>query len=186
MRQRPLKHARLVAFGGTRKPGADTASDFNMQALLGAETPVVTLVGKASAYQVRVALETSREENLSMIRESVSHIREQGREVHFDAEHFFDGYREDPDYALQALRTAHRAGAAVPRPLRHQRRRHDLRHPARRGRRARGAARMRGWASTATTTAASPSPTAWPPSRRGSRRCRAASTATASAAATPT
>ena len=82
-----------------------------MQALLGAETPVVTLVGKASAYQVRVALETSREENLAMIRESVSHIREQGREVHFDAEHFFDGYREDRDYALQALRTAHRAGA---------------------------------------------------------------------------
>ena len=112
MRARPLEHARLVAFGGTRKPGADTAGDFNMRALLGAETPVVTLVGKASAYQVRVALETSREENLSMIRESVSHIRAQGREVHFDAEHFFDGYREDPDYALQALRTAHRAGVA--------------------------------------------------------------------------
>jgi 2-isopropylmalate synthase len=112
MRARPLKHARLVAFGGTRKPGADTAADFNMQALLGAGTPVVTLVGKASAYQVRVALETSREENLAMIRESVAHIRAQGREVHFDAEHFFDGYREDAGYALQALRTAHRAGAA--------------------------------------------------------------------------
>ncbi len=111
MRARPLKHARLVAFGGTRKPGADTAADFNMQAVLGAETPVVTLVGKASAYQVRVALETSQEENLAMIRESVAHLRAHGREVHFDAEHFFDGFREDPDYALQALRTAHRAGA---------------------------------------------------------------------------
>ena len=112
MLERPLQHAKLVAFGGTRKPESDTASDFNMQALLGAETPVVTLVGKASAYQVRVALETSQEENLAMIRESVSHIREQGREVHFDAEHFFDGFREDADYALQALRTAARAGAS--------------------------------------------------------------------------
>ncbi|PZC48479.1 MAG: 2-isopropylmalate synthase [Chloroflexi bacterium] len=111
MQERPLAHAKLVAFGGTRKPGSDTASDFNMQALLGAETPVVTLVGKASAYQVRVALGTSQEENLSMIRESVSHIRAQDREVHFDAEHFFDGFREDADYALQALRTAARAGA---------------------------------------------------------------------------
>ena len=111
MQERPLQHAKLVAFGGTRKPESETATDFNMQALLGAETPVVTLVGKSSAYQVRVALGTSQEENLSMIRESVGFMRERGKEVHFDAEHFFDGFREDPDYALQSLRTARGAGA---------------------------------------------------------------------------
>jgi 2-isopropylmalate synthase len=111
MRARPLQRAQLVAFGGTRKPGSAVAEDFNMQALLQAETPVVTLVGKASSYQVRVALETSNEENLAMVRESVAFMAEHGKETHFDAEHFFDGYREDPEYALQVLRTAHRAGA---------------------------------------------------------------------------
>jgi 2-isopropylmalate synthase len=111
MRERPLRHAKLVAFGGTRKPDSGTATDFNMQALLGAETPVVTLVGKSSVYQVRVALGTSQEENLTMIRESVAFMREHDKEVHFDAEHFFDGFREDADYALQALRTARGAGA---------------------------------------------------------------------------
>ena len=111
MRGRPLGRAKLVAFGGTRKPDSETADDFNMQALLGAETGVVTLVGKASAYQVRVALGTSQEENLSMVRESVAFMKEQGKEVHFDAEHFFDGFRQDPDYALQSLRSAARAGA---------------------------------------------------------------------------
>ncbi len=112
MRERPLQSAQLVAFGGTRKPGADVSQDFNIEALIDAQTPVVTLVGKASTYQVRVALETSNEENLAMVRESVEFMVERGKETHFDAEHFFDGYSEDPGYALQALRTAHRAGAA--------------------------------------------------------------------------
>jgi 2-isopropylmalate synthase len=111
MRARPLQRAQLVAFGGTRKPGADVRTDFNMQAVLEAGTPVVTLVGKASAYQVATALETSNEENLAMVRESIAHMVEAGRETHFDAEHFFDGYAADPDYALQVLATAHRAGA---------------------------------------------------------------------------
>lgn len=112
MRERPLQSAQLVAFGGTRKPGADVSQDFNMEALIDAQTPVVTLVGKASTYQVRVALETTNEENLAMVRESVEFMVERGKETHFDAEHFFDGYSEDPGYALQVLRTAHRAGAA--------------------------------------------------------------------------
>lgn len=111
MRARPLQHAELVAFGGTRKPDSQAADDFNMRALLGAETGVVTLVGKASAYQVQVSLGTSQEENLSMVRESVAFMKERGKEVHFDAEHFFDGFRQDAEYALQSLRTAHRAGA---------------------------------------------------------------------------
>ena len=111
MRAAPLQHAKLVAFGGTRKPNADVADDFNMRALLGAETGVVTLVGKASAYQVKTALETSNEENLAMVRDSVTFMKAHDKELHFDAEHFFDGYKQDPDYALQVLRTAHRAGA---------------------------------------------------------------------------
>ncbi len=111
MRERPLQRAKLVAFGGTRKPGANVDDDFNMQALIETETPVVTLVGKASSYQVRVALETTNEENLSMVRDSIEFMVGHDKETHFDAEHFFDGYKSDPDYALQVLRTAHRAGA---------------------------------------------------------------------------
>ena len=112
MREAPLRQAKLVAFGGTRKPGVRVEDDSNLRALLGAETPVVTLVGKASAYQVRVVLETSQEENLAMVRESLVYLKERGKEVHFDAEHFFDGFKQDPDYALQVLRSAHATGAA--------------------------------------------------------------------------
>ena len=111
MREQPLSQARLVAFGGTRKPNAETETDFNIVALREAETPVVTFVGKAIASQVESVLSTSREENLAMVRESVAYMAALGREVHFDAEHFFDGFAEDADYALQVLRTAHRAGA---------------------------------------------------------------------------
>ena len=111
MREQPLSQAKLVAFGGTRKPNAETETDFNIVALREAETPVVTFVGKAIASQVESVLSTSREENLAMVRESVAYMAALGREVHFDAEHFFDGFAEDPDYALQVLRTAHRAGA---------------------------------------------------------------------------
>ena len=111
MREQPLTRARLVAFGGTRKPDAETESDFNIIALRDADTPVVTFVGKAIASQVESVLNTSREENLAMVRESVAYMAGISREVHFDAEHFFDGFAEDADYALQVLRTAHRAGA---------------------------------------------------------------------------
>ena len=111
MRSRPLARAKLVAFGGTRKPGAEVAEDFSVAALREAGTPVVTFVGKAIASQVESVLNTSREENLAMVRESLEYMASLGREVHFDAEHFFDGFAEDPDYALQVLRTARRAGA---------------------------------------------------------------------------
>ena len=111
MRSRPLSRAKLVAFGGTRKPGAEVAEDFSVAALREAGTPVVTFVGKAIASQVETVLNTSREENLAMVRESLEYMASLGREVHFDAEHFFDGFAEDPDYALQVLRTARRAGA---------------------------------------------------------------------------
>lgn len=106
-----LKNAKVSAFGGTRKPNATCQTDANIQSLVGAETPGVTLVGKASMYQVREILETSAEENLAMIADTVSYFKNLGKTVFFDAEHFFDGFIDDPDYALQCLATASRAGA---------------------------------------------------------------------------
>ena len=111
MREAPLRRARLAAFGSTRRAGGDAADDPALGALLDAATPVVTLVGKASARQVREVLETTEEENLAMIADSVRRLAAQGREVVFDAEHFFDGFAEDPRYALAALRAAAGAGA---------------------------------------------------------------------------
>lgn len=106
-----LKNARVSAFGGTRKPNLTCQTDANIQSLVGAETPGITLVGKASMYQVREILETSAEENLAMIADTVSYFKNLGKTVFFDAEHFFDGFIDDPDYALQCLATASRAGA---------------------------------------------------------------------------
>ncbi|MFN8638328.1 MAG: citramalate synthase [Dehalococcoidia bacterium] len=108
-----LRHAKLVAFGSTRRAGGDTSSDPALRAVLGAETPVVTLVGKSSARQVREVLETTEEENLAMIADSVSFLVGEGREVVFDAEHFFDGFAEEPAYALATLRAAAHAGAST-------------------------------------------------------------------------
>ena len=106
-----LRTARVSAFGGTRKPGITCETDANIQSLVAAETPGVTLVGKASMYQVREILETSAEENLAMIADTVSYFKQLGKTVFFDAEHFFDGFFDDPDYSLQCLATAARAGA---------------------------------------------------------------------------
>ncbi len=108
-----LHHAKLVAFGSTRRVGGDAATDPALQAVLGAETPAVTLVGKSSAAQVRNVLETSEEENLAMIEDSIRYLVDAGREVIFDAEHFFDGYAEDPAYAMATLRAAVRGGATT-------------------------------------------------------------------------
>jgi 2-isopropylmalate synthase len=108
-----LNNAKISAFGGTRKPGASCETDANIQSLVAAETPGITLVGKASLYQVTTVLETSAEENLAMIGETVRYFKEMGKTVYFDAEHFFDGFHGDPDYALQCLATAARAGADV-------------------------------------------------------------------------
>ncbi len=112
-RELRLRHARLVAFGSTRRAGGDTETDAALLAVLNAETPVVTLVGKSSAAQVRDVLETTEEENLAMIGDSVRFLRERGREVVFDAEHFFDGFSADPEYALATLRAAANAGAST-------------------------------------------------------------------------
>jgi 2-isopropylmalate synthase len=106
-----LKSARLVAFGGTRRAGLHAKDDPNITALLDAQTSAVTFVGKASAFQVREIIETSLEENLAMIRDSIHFMKEHGKTVFFDAEHFFDGFQIDPNYSIHCLRTAIDAGA---------------------------------------------------------------------------
>ena len=106
-----LRHARLAAFGATRKPGGSAEGDANLRALLDARTPVVTIVGKANDVHVRDVLETSQEENLAMIADSVRLMKQNARTVFFDAEHFFDGFFSDRGYALRCLRAAASAGA---------------------------------------------------------------------------
>jgi len=106
-----LRHARIAAFGSTRHASMSCEQDPNIQALVAAGTPVVTLVGKSSALHVERVLETTREQNLRMIGESVAYLKALGKEVIYDAEHFFDGFTLDADYALATLRTAASAGA---------------------------------------------------------------------------
>jgi len=106
-----LERARLAAFGMTRRAGRSAANDPGLVAVLGAGAPTVTLVGKASARQAEGALGVSREENLAMIADSIRAAAARAREVMFDAEHFFDGFAEDPGYALAALEAAAEAGA---------------------------------------------------------------------------
>jgi 2-isopropylmalate synthase len=106
-----LRHARIVAFGMTRRRGAKAVDDEGLGVLARSFAPVCTLVGKSSTLQVQKVLRVSLRENLAMIAESVAFLVEAGKRVLFDAEHFFDGYRLDPDYALESLRAAHRAGA---------------------------------------------------------------------------
>jgi 2-isopropylmalate synthase len=109
----PLGHARIVAFGMTRRKGVRPADDVCLKALLDSQAPVVTLVGKTWDLHVREVLGTSLDENLRMIADSVAFCRKEGREVFYDAEHFFDGFRHNPEYALQTLRAAQDAGASV-------------------------------------------------------------------------
>ncbi len=108
-----LKHAKVVAFGMTRRKNAPAETDTCLKALLDSQTPVVTIVGKTWDFQVKEILGTTLEENLNMIRDSVAYCRSQGREVFYDAEHFFDGYKANPEYALQTLAAAESAGASV-------------------------------------------------------------------------
>jgi 2-isopropylmalate synthase len=108
-----LKHAQLAAFGATRRPGVKAADDPQVAALRESGAPVVTLVAKSHDRHVRLALRTTLEENLAMVRETVEHLRAHGQRVFLDAEHFFDGYRSDPAYALEVVRAAAEAGADV-------------------------------------------------------------------------
>jgi len=106
-----LGATKLAAFGRTRQKHLQCEQDTNLQALLDAHTPVVTMVGKSSEYHVKLVLAATLEENLTMIRDSVSYMKSKGREVVFDAEHFFDAFIANRDYAMATLRAAAEAGA---------------------------------------------------------------------------
>src|SRR5207342_1610311 len=103
--------ATFTAFGMTRRPGRSVSNDPGLAALLEAKADAICFVAKSSAYQVRVALETTNEENLASIRDSVRAAKSAGREVMLDCEHFFDGYKEDPQFALACARAAYDSGA---------------------------------------------------------------------------
>jgi 2-isopropylmalate synthase len=105
------RNARIAAFGSTRHRANRPADDPNLQALVAAETPVCTIFGKSWLLHVRDVLGATPEENVAMVGDSVAFLRAAGREVVYDAEHFFDGYKSDADYALATLRAAHDAGA---------------------------------------------------------------------------
>lgn len=107
-----LRHAKLAAFGSTRRAGVAVAEDAQVRLLLDAETPVVTIFGKSWELQVTEVLRTTVEENRAMIRDTVAHLVAQGREVVYDAEHFFDGYKDGPEHALATLRAAAEGGAS--------------------------------------------------------------------------
>jgi 2-isopropylmalate synthase len=108
-----LRHATLAAFGATRRAGVAAADDPLVGALRDSGASVVTLVAKSHDRHVEFALRTTLEENLAMVRDTVEHLRSSGQRVFLDAEHFFDGYRENPAYAIEVLRTAAEAGAEV-------------------------------------------------------------------------
>ncbi|HYL99840.1 MAG TPA: citramalate synthase [Blastocatellia bacterium] len=106
-----LKHARISAFGSTCHPKYQPEQDPNLKALLEAETPTVTIFGKSWDLHVTKALGITLDQNLELIRASVAYLKSKGREVIYDAEHFFDGYRSLPEYALSALQAAEEGGA---------------------------------------------------------------------------
>jgi 2-isopropylmalate synthase len=107
-----LRHAKLAAFGSTRRADTPVQSDSQVQLLLDAETPVVTIFGKSWKLQVTEVLRTTVEENRAMIRDTVAHLVHHGREVIYDAEHFFDGFKDDPEHALATLEAAADGGAS--------------------------------------------------------------------------
>ena len=108
-----LKHAKITAFGSTRRAGIRVEEDRGTRALLDADTEVCTIFGKSWLLHVTEVLKTTPEENLAMIEDTCRYLKANGREVIYDAEHFFDGYRDDPAYALSTLAAAERGGADV-------------------------------------------------------------------------
>src|SRR5205807_3626274 len=103
--------ATFTAFGMTRRPGRSTSNDPGLAVLLDAKADAICFVAKSWDYHVRVALETTEEENLASIRDTVKAAKQKGREVLIDCEHFFDGYKSNPQYALACAKAAHEAGA---------------------------------------------------------------------------
>jgi 2-isopropylmalate synthase len=101
-----LKNAKLVAFGSTKRKDNTCEQDTNLQSLLSAETDVVCIFGKSRDFQVTEILHTTLEDNLQMIKETIQYLVNKGKEVIFDAEHFFTGYEENPEYTFQCINAA--------------------------------------------------------------------------------
>ena len=112
-KRRTFKHARLAAFGATRRKGVTAETDDQVRLLIDAETPVVTIVGKTWLLHVKEVLQTTAAENLAMIEDTVRYLKSRGRFVVYDAEHSFDGYKDEPEYALATWQAAERGGADV-------------------------------------------------------------------------
>ncbi len=102
--------SRITAFGSTRKPGISPSKDKNLLSLLESNAPAITIFGKTWDFHIEQIMDTSLEENLAMIKESILFLKESRREVIYDAEHFFDGYKENRDYAIETLKTAFESG----------------------------------------------------------------------------
>jgi 2-isopropylmalate synthase len=113
VRKLSLQHAKVAAFGMTRRKNCHPKDDTCIKALLDSHTPVITIVGKTWDFQVKEVIGTTLEENLRMIADSIAYCKEQGREVMYDAEHCFDGFKHNPEYALRTLEAARNAGASV-------------------------------------------------------------------------
>ncbi len=111
VRDLKLKNAKIIAFGSTRRKNIKAEDDFNLKALVASSAAGACIVGKCWKIHVERALRTTPEENLNMIADSVAYLKKNGLEVFFDAEHFFDGYKDDPDYAMATLKAAEDAGA---------------------------------------------------------------------------
>ncbi len=111
MKKLKLKHAKIAAFGSTRHAKNKAEKDPNLKALIEAGTPVVTIFGKSWDLHVKYALRVSMEENLAMIYDSVKYLKKKGKEVIYDAEHFFNGFKDNPEYAIKTLQMAEEAGA---------------------------------------------------------------------------
>src|SRR5712675_1901058 len=112
-KHRTFRNARLAAFGSTRRKDIAAADDDQVQLLIAAGTPVVTIFGKSSPLHVREVLQTTLDENLKMIADTVRFLKANGKFVVYDAEHCFDGFKEDTPYAMATLHAAQQAGADV-------------------------------------------------------------------------
>ena len=108
-----LQHARICAFGSTRRPGIAVDADKNVQALIESGTEVVTIFGKCWDFHVTDVLKASLEENTAMISDTIRYLKDHGKHVIFDAEHFFDGYKNNAGYALETIKAAGDGGADV-------------------------------------------------------------------------
>ena len=111
--EKPLKTTTVCAFGMTRRKGIKPENDEGLRSLLDSQAPIITIVGKSSAFQVVEVINAKRDENLNMVAETVDFFRKHNRRVFFDAEHFFDGWKDDPQYSLSVLKTAVEAGAEI-------------------------------------------------------------------------